>query len=349
MAERRFLVVRLGSLGDIVHTFPAVAALRETFPASEIIWLTHARYKMLVQSSGLASQIWTAETRSMSSLIKTIREMRAASFDTAIDYQGLWKSASLPFLAGVKRRIGFSQESVREFGVPLLYTDRVRATSAHVADQNGELSERAGAKNAVANVRLDPPPLRHEELSKVFLGHHMENYVVLSPGGGWHSKCWPPERFGALCKKLFESLSLRCLINYGPGEEDLAAKLRAASGDAAPVLFNEELDSLMSVLRAAICVVGGDTGPLHLAVALGTPVVALFGPTNPVRNGPYRNPSSSASAAQSSYRQDLQDIVLRAPNVVTTHSRQDRTHPSMLEIQVDAVFEAVHRIVEARK
>jgi len=349
MAERRFLVVRLGSLGDIVHTFPAVAALCETLPASEIIWLTHARYKMLVQSSGLASKICTTETRSVSSLMKTIREIRATSFDTAIDYQGLWKSASLPFLAGVKRRIGFSSESVREFGVPLLYTDRVRATSAHVVDQNGELSKRAGAQNGVANFRLDAPPLHHEELSKVFLGHDMENHVVLSPGGGWRSKCWLPERFGALCKKIFESLSLRCVINYGPGEEDLAAKVRAASRDAAPVLFNGELGPLMSILRAAICVVGGDTGPLHLAVALGTPVVALFGPTNPARNGPYRNPSSTASAAQSSHRQYPQDIVLRAPNVVTTHRRQHRTHPSMLEIQVDAVFEAVHRIVEARK
>jgi ADP-heptose:LPS heptosyltransferase len=349
MAERRFLVVRLGSLGDIVHTFPAVAALRETLPASEIIWLTHARYKMLVQSSGLASGIWTTNTRSMSSLMQTIRDIRAASFDTAVDYQGLWKSASLPFLAAVNRRIGFSSESVREFGVPLLYTDRVRATSAHVADQNGELSRRAGAKNAVANFRLDPPPLKHDELSKVFLGHDMENYVVLSPGGGWRSKCWPPERFGALCEKLFKSLSLRCLINYGPGEEDLAAKLRAASADAAPVLFNGELGALMSILLGAICVVGGDTGPLHLAVALGTPVVALFGPTDPARNGPYRNPTSSASVAQSSYRQDPQYIVLRAPSVVTTHTRQGRTHPSMLEIQVDAVFEAVLRIVEDRQ
>jgi lipopolysaccharide heptosyltransferase I len=349
MAERRFLVVRLGSLGDIVHTFPAVAALRETFPASEIIWLTHARYKTLVQSSGLASKIWTTETRSMSSLMKTIREIRDTSFDTAIDYQGLWKSASLPFLAGVKRRIGFSSESVREFGVPLLYTDRVRATSAHVADQNGELSKRAGAKNAVADFRLDPPPLQHEELSKVSLGRDLEKYVVLSPGGGWRSKCWPPERFDALCKKIFESLSLRCVVNYGPDEEDLASTLSAASDDAAPVLFNGDLGPLMSILRGAICVVGGDTGPLHLAVALGTPVVALFGPTNPARNGPYRNLSSSASAAQSSYRQDSQDIVLRAPNVVTTHSRQGRTHPSMLELQVDVVFEAVHRIVEARK
>lgn len=349
MAERRFLIVRLGSLGDIVHTFPAVAALRESFPAAEIVWLTHARYKLLVQSSGLASRIWATETRVVSSLMKTIREIRAASFDTAIDYQGLWKSASLPFLASVKRRIGFSPESVREFGVPLLYTDCVHATSAHVADQNGELSKRAGAQNPVVNFRLDPPPLQPDELSKFLPSAGMNHYVVLSPGGGWRSKCWPPERFGALCEKIFRSLSLRCLINYGPGEEDLVYKVRAASGDADPVLFNGEVGPLMSLLRGAVCVVGSDTGPLHLAVALGTPVVALFGPTDPARNGPYRSPTNFASASQSSDRQDPQDVVLRAKNVITTHSRQHHTHPSMLEIQVDAVFDAVRRIIEARK
>jgi heptosyltransferase-1 len=352
MAERRFLVVRLGSLGDIVHTFPAVAALRESFPASEIFWLTHARYKLLVESSALASRIWTAETRAISSLMKTIRGIRAGSFDTAIDYQGLWKSASLPFLAGVKRRVGFSLESVREFGVPLLYTDRVHATSAHVADQNGELSKRAGAQNAVANFHLDPPSLQPEEVPAYLRGDVMKNYVVLSPGGGWRSKCWPPERFGALCQKILRSLSLRCLVNYGPGEEDLASQVCATSGDAAPVVFNGELGPLMALLRGAVCVVGGDTGPLHLAVALGTPVVALFGPTDPARNGPYRNATSSTLSAQSSGRQNRQapgDIVLRAPNVVTTHIRQDHTHPSMLEIQVETVLEGVRRIVEARQ
>jgi lipopolysaccharide heptosyltransferase I len=348
MAERRFLIVRLGSLGDIVHTFPAVAALRESFPAAEIIWLTHPRYQLLVQTSGLASKIWPTQTRAISSLMKTIREIRAASFDTAIDYQGLWKSASLPFLAGVKRRIGFSSESVREFGVPLLYTDRVPATSVHVADQNGELSKHAGAQNAVANFQLNPPPSQLSEFLNFLRNDDMKPYVVLSPGGGWRSKCWPPERFGALCQKIFQSLSLRCLINYGPGEEDLASKVRATSGDVDPVLFNGELGPLMSFLRDAVCVVGGDTGPLHLAVALGTPVVALFGPTDPARNGPYRT-THSPSLAQSSDRQGPDDIVLRAKNVITTHSRQDSTHPSMLEIQVDPVFEAVRRIVEARE
>src|SRR5580700_1700667 len=100
MSERRFLLVRLGALGDIVHTFPAVAALRESFPNAEIVWITHPRWKFLVESSALASQIWTTETRSIESLRKTISDLRSAHWDASIDYQGLWKSAALPFFAG---------------------------------------------------------------------------------------------------------------------------------------------------------------------------------------------------------------------------------------------------------
>src|SRR5690242_14936585 len=136
MTEPRFLVVRLGSLGDIVHTFPAIAALRESFPKAEIVWLTHPRWKALVEGSELATEIWEVETRSLSSVRDILRSIRRRNFTAAIDYQGLWKSAALPFLARVPRRIGFSSDSVREFGVPLLYTDRVRTSNAHVADQN---------------------------------------------------------------------------------------------------------------------------------------------------------------------------------------------------------------------
>jgi heptosyltransferase-1 len=348
MPERRFLVVRLGSLGDIVHTFPAVAALRESFPTSEIIWLTHPRWKLLVANSGLASKIWTTETRALSSWKKIIRELRDGGFNTAIDYQGLWKSAVPPFFAGIPERIGFSTESIREFGVPLLYTDRVHATSPHVADQNGELSLRAGALAPVADVRLQPPPVDEAAILKYLSSRGVERYVVLSPGGGWRSKCWPPERFGALCRMISDALSLRCVVNYGPGEDDLAVKVRDSSSDTDPLLFNGELGPLMSLLRHADCVVGGDTGPLHLAVALGTPAVALFGPTNPARNGPYRGTKGSVATPRSIATINSEDIVLRAPNVITTHARGDQPHPSMLEIQVDAVFEAVRRIVKAR-
>jgi heptosyltransferase I len=150
---------------------------------------------------------------------------------------------------------------------------------------------------------------------------------VISPGGGWRSKCWPPERFGQLSKLIRDSLGLRCIVNYGPGEDDLAVAVHECSGDAEPVPYNGPLGPLMALLRNAACILGGDTGPLHLAIALGTPAVAIYGPTDPIRNGPYRSDA----------------IVLRAPNVATTHTRNDQTDPSMLQIQVPEVFAAVRR------
>jgi len=327
MPEPRFLVVRLGALGDIVHTFPAVAGLRETFPNAEIIWVTHPRWKLLVQTSGLASQVLTTEPRSFASLRKTIEELRSSSWDAAIDYQGLWKSAALPFFGGIKRRIGFSSQTIREVGVPLLYTDKVDCTTTHIADQNGELSLRAGARNPVASFSLHVSEADEHEIREYLQKLDLDRYVVISPGGGWRSKCWPPERFGQLSKLIRDSLGLRCIVNYGPGEDDLALAVRECSGDAEPVPYNGGLRPLMALLRNAACIVGGDTGPLHLAIALGTPAVAIYGPTDPVRNGPYRTDA----------------IVLRAPNVATTHTRNDQTDPSMLQIQVPEVFAAVRR------
>jgi ADP-heptose:LPS heptosyltransferase len=342
MTEPRFLVVRLGSLGDIVHTFPAVAGLRESFPKAEIVWLTHPRWKTLVESNELATEIWETETRSYSSLRETISRIRKKQFTAAIDYQGLWKSAMLPFFGGVPRRIGFSSQTIREFGVPCLYTDRVRSTLAHIADQNGELSQHAGARNGVAPGVLAVPTIQEVFLLQLLRGFAIERYVVLSPAGGWRSKCWPPDRYGALCRKIRDTLGMRCVLNYGPGEENLVAEVKSASGEADPIPYNGSLEQLMALLRNAACIVGGDTGPLHLAVALGTPVVALFGPTDPARNGPYRVSCQTGNA-------NPKDIVLRSPHAVTSYKRGDQPDPSILEIDVNAVFEAVRRQVEARQ
>src|SRR6266702_3047709 len=322
MPEPRFLVVRLGSLG-------------------EIVWLTHPRWKSLVESSGLATDIWEMETRSYDSLRRTIRQTRKKRFSAAIDYQGLWKSAALPFFGGVPRRIGFSSQAIREFGVPILYTDRVRCTHTHISEQNGELSQRAGARNGVGPVTISVPSLQEAFVLQLLRGFSIDRYVVLSPAGGWRSKCWPPDRYGALCQKIRGALGLRCVLNYGPGEDDLVAAVQAASGKAEAVPYNGSLGQLMALLRNAVCIVGGDTGPLHLAVALGTPSVALFGPTDPSRNGPYRTADRSGVAIRN-------DIVLRSPNAVTTYKRREQIDPSMLEIEVDPVFDAVRRQVEAR-
>jgi ADP-heptose:LPS heptosyltransferase len=332
MADHRFLVVRLGSLGDIVHTFPAVAGLRESFPASEIVWLTHPRWGELVASSYLATEIWPVDSRDLSSVRQVIGKLRAHQWDAAIDYQGLWKAAFLPFFGGARKRIGFSSSTIREFGVPILYTDSVDCRTTHIADQNGELSLRAGAKQPVGRVNLrvaDADVARvRSDLAKVGL----RRYVVLSPGGGWRSKCWPAERFGSLCLKIRDDCGLPCVINYGPGEESLASEVQAASGDAKPIAYDGEMGTLQALLRDAQCIVGGDTGPLHLAVALGTPAVALFGPTDPVRNGPY--PAG--------------EIVLRSPKAVTTYGRSNTTDPSLLDLSVDAVFAGVKNRLESR-
>jgi heptosyltransferase I len=341
MPEPRFLVVRLGSLGDIVHTFPAVAALRESFPEAEIAWLTRPRWKELIESSELTTDIWETETRSYQSLREIIGRIRKHRFTAAIDYQGLWKSASLPFLGGVSRRIGFSSQTIREFGVPILYTDCVLCTQTHIVDQNGELSGRAGARNGVASVALSVPSIQEVFVLQLLRSFAIERYIVLSPAGGWRSKCWPPERYGALCRKIRGILGLRCVVNYGPGEEDLVSGIKATSGEGEPIAYNGSLSQLMALLRNALCIVGGDTGPLHLAVALGTPAVAIFGPTDPARNGPFRMGDRSRNAAPI-------DIVLRSPHAVTTYKRGDRAAPSILEIDVDTVFDAVRRQVEAR-
>jgi heptosyltransferase I len=327
MPERRFLLVRLGSLGDIVHTFPAVAALRTSFPQAEIVWLTHPRWVELVSASGLASQIWPVDSRDLASVRRVIAKIRSQRWDAAIDYQGLWKSAFLPFFGGVAKRIGFSSATIREFGVPILYTDRVVCGTTHIADQNGELSMQVGASQGSGLFSLNVNERDEARVCADLRRAGFESYIVLSPGGGWRAKCWPAERFGALCQRIRSDLGLACVINYGPGEESLAGEVLRASGGANPLVYDGELGPLMALLRGARCIVGGDTGPLHLAIALGTRAVALFGPTDPARNGPY----------------PPKQIVLRSAKARTTYGRSNVTDASLLNLSVQEVFDAVVR------
>lgn len=332
MAEKRFAVVRLGSLGDIVHTFPAVAGLRDSFPTAPIVWLAHPRWIGLIASSNLATEIWPVDSRDLSSVRQVIRQLRDFRPDAVIDFQGLWKSAIPQFLAGNRRRIGFSSSTIREFGVPILYSERVECRTTHIADQNGELSLQAGAQRGVADVALQVLPRDQEAACNRLRKENLNSYIALSPGGGWRSKCWPADRFGALCQLIRKEMNLRCVVNYGPGEEGLFTAIKNSSGNAEPVAWDGELGCLMAMLKNARCVVGGDTGPLHLAIALRTPAVALFGPTDPARNGPY----------------PPNEIVLRSPSAKTSHSRVAATDSSMLELSVEDVFAAVVKRIGAQ-
>jgi len=326
MAEPKFLIVRLGSLGDIVHAFPAVSGLRSSFPRSEVIWLTHPKWEELVRSAALADDVWTVDTRNWPQLRSILARIRRHPFETAIDYQGLWKSAALPFLAGVPRRIGFSSETVREAGVPWLYNERVRVNaSAHVADQNGELTARAGATVLIGDVRLNVPREAESSLQNDLANAGIGEYIVLSPGGGWRSKCWPADRFGLLAQKILQEFGVRCVINAGPGEDDLTSAVVATAADSHPVPQMGTLARLMALLKNAKAVIAGDTGPLHLADALGAPTIALFGPTDPARNGPYRHTG----------------VVLRWEGATTTYKRGPQPDESMLHISVDEVMSAL--------
>jgi heptosyltransferase I len=332
MTEPRFLVVRLGSLGDIVHAFPAVSGLRTSFPNAEVIWLTHPKWEFLIKTAGLATQIWSVDTRNWSNVRSILTRIRKHRFEAAIDYQGLWKSAAIPFLAQIPRRIGFSSETIREVGVPFLYTDRVRVSAErHIADQNAELSARAGAIIATGSVTLQVPEDDEKVVRARIAQYGTEEYIVLSPGGGWGSKCWPAGRYGVLAEKLFEQFGLRSVINVGPGEEHLATNVMRAAGNSQPIQFTGSLGQLMALLKNASAVVAGDTGPLHLADALGTRVIAIFGPTDPARNGPYQGSG----------------IVLRWEGATTTYKRETEPDESLLHISVDEVMSAIRGLREA--
>jgi ADP-heptose:LPS heptosyltransferase len=332
MNNPRFLLMRLGSLGDIVQTFPAASGLKKSFPNAEVVWITHPKWEFLTKSSGIADEVWTLDTRDWGNIRYILKRIRAHRFQTAIDYQGLWKSAAVPFLSGVPRRIGFSFETVREKGVPILYTDRVTvAQDRHIADQNGELSVCAGAYVPTGDVHLTVPDEDIKVVTARLAAGGVDEYVVLSPGGGWKSKCWPAERYGQLADKIMREFGLRSVINTGPGESNLAKSVAEATRQAAPIEFTGSLGQLMALMKNAQAAIAGDTGPLHLADALGTKVIAIFGPTDPKRNGPYRR----------------NGVVLRWEGATTTYKRGESADESLLHVTVDEVVDALRGLRRA--
>lgn len=328
MADQRFLLVRLGSLGDIIFTLPTVAALRDTFPNARIDWLVDARWRALVEGNPDLTEMLVLPDRSAKSFLACGKALRARKYSCAIDIQALYKSAVLARISGAPQRIGFTQEFVRERGAEWFYTQRIAPTEPHMVEQNLALAYAAGAKPGKPRFPLQIPASARAYVDQTISRIRWNNFGVLSLGGGWLSKCWPAPRFGELAKNLFERHGLRFLINCGPGETQMAREAVAAAGPAAPQIVEADLGQLMEFLRRARIVVAADSGPLHLAVALGTPVVGLYGPTSPARNGPY-------CAA---------DIVIRnADAAETTYKRKNAYSPAMLSITVDQVAAAVER------
>jgi lipopolysaccharide heptosyltransferase I len=324
--DQRFLVVRLGSLGDLVHTIPAVAAMRASFPLARIDWVVERKWSALLDMVAVVDGVIPVD-RTFSGLMACTRRLRTARYGCSVDFQGLYKSAVLARLSGASRRIGFDRSAAREAGASCFYTDRVHPAERHVAEMNLDLAVRAGVQLDGGVLRF-PLAVPREDICRMqgLLAAKglTAPYFVMSPGGGWKSKCWPPERYGLLCAEIWRRYGLFAVVNAGPGEESLAAAVVENAAPAQPVVLCPPLKELAALLAGARLMVGADTGPLHLAAALGTPVVALFGPTDPKRNGP--RPGGV--------------VVRNAAAEATTYKRGDVYSPAMLSIDVNQVLAA---------
>jgi heptosyltransferase I len=330
--ELRFLLVRLSSLGDVIHALPAASALRDAFPDARIDWVIDPRWKRLLEGNPDLTNVIAHDRKRAGGIASSIRALRAARYTCAIDFQGLYKSALLALASGAPRRIGFQSSYAREGLVSMLYTNRLNPRGPHKVDHNltlvGTVIEQAGAQLGKACFPLTIREEEDELVTRELRERSVSEFYILNPGGGWLSKCWPAERYGELHRTLAERYGWRAVVSYGPGEDALARDLIRAAGNPAPVAIPLPMGPLMALLRRAKFMVSADTGPLHLASALGTPVVGLFGPTDPARNGPYSDG----------------DISVRNPrHSVTTYRRGTSYSPAMLSITVEQVLDAVER------
>jgi ADP-heptose:LPS heptosyltransferase len=258
-------------------------------------------------------------------------QLRRARYSCVVDFQGIYRSALLSWISGAERRIGRDRNSARERGAAKFYTDPVVPLGQHVAEMSMSLAMRAGVQRP--NEMQFPIQVPAEEIGQIrerLRQQGAENYIVVSPGGGWKSKCWPAERFGTLCAEMWKRHGMRSVINLAPGEEDLGQAVIANSLQAKPIVYCPALQDLAALLSQALLVVGGDTGPLHLAAALGTRVIALFGPTDASRNGPL--PRGLV----------IQNHSSPPPNYRRGDYVRGRSYsPGMLSITVDQVLAAV--------
>ena len=343
----RLLVVRLGAMGDILHALPAVTALRQAHPGWQIGWVVEPRWQALLAAPGAskrgsampvvdrlhfaAMREWKRHPLSGTTRneIGNLRhELRQQSYDAVLDLQGAIRSAAIGRMSGSKRLIG---ESVpREWPAHWLFTERVATHTVHVIEQDVELAS-AVAGDTLATVEpmlpfdIEAERWSYTQLAPASPREFARPVVLITPGAGWGAKRWPPERYAIVAKGLADR-GFRVLVNAGPGEEELAAPI-IAEGVAARL--NATLPQLIAITRRVALCIAGDTGPLHLACAVGRPVVGIYGPTDPSRNGPYGVPTR----------------VLRSPGSRRDHSRRTEPDPGLLTITPEDVLRAADELL----
>ena len=345
---QRLLIVRLGSMGDIIHTLPAVFALRTTLPGATIGWVIEERWAELVCASSeprsgprsprrpLVDKLHVVDTRAWRKnwlsthtwerIAAALSDLRAPRYEVAVDFQGAARSAFLARCSGAPVIYGFRQP--RENIASMLYTRQAIAYGSHVVEQNLSLAGSVlGQSLEIQNPAFPCDEAAEKRCCAWLQRESISDFILMNPGAGWGAKQWPPERYGEVAKRLAQE-GFEVLVNSGPGEEKLVQAVEAASAGSARIV-SWPIPDLIALTRRARLFLGGDTGPMHLAAALGIPVVAIFGPTNPARNGPFGTRS----------------IVLRSPSSVTSHSHRAAPDPGLLGIEADDVVTAAEKLL----
>jgi heptosyltransferase-1 len=348
----RILVVRLGAMGDILHALPAVTALRAALdkncPNSSIGWAIEPQWAPLLcaESCGqrcerdsqmpivnrlhrVPAKLWARNPFSLSTL-REIRQLRAAlraqHYDICIDLQGAIRSAWIGRMAKAPRMIGESDP--REPLARWLFRERIATTGVHVVEQANEVVNAVFKGNLPYQTPALPvDPVAENWCDKWLAERGVKRFVMMNPGAGWGAKCWPPERYAAVAAEL-PAAELATIVNIGPGESKLANAF-SADRNARVYTMTGSIGQLIACTRRASLFIGGDTGPLHLAAALNIPVVGIYGPTNPARNGPY----------------GTRAIVLRHPASKRDHTRRSKPETGLLTITVKDVLEAAQQLL----
>ncbi len=284
------LVVRLGAMGDVIHTLPAVADLRSALPSARIAWMIDTRWQHLLNGNRTVDEVipfplatWRRAGIGISGVAQAwsfVSRVQSTAIDIAADFQGLIKSAAVARLSGAECVIGFDATILREPLAGLLYDRRSGMSCRHVVDRNRALSAQIAGVMPSGYPTFPLPP---GELCNGL----PERYVLASPQAGWGSKQWPAGHFSKLADMIWHGFGIPLVADCAPGQEHHAEQIRNAAATGAVLVHVSTIPQLIGATRAALAVVGVDSGPLHLAAALDKPGVAIFGPTDPSRNGPY--------------------------------------------------------------
>jgi len=295
----RILIVKLGSIGDIVHTLPSLAAIRRALPSAEVSWVVESRAAEILRSNPVLDRLIVIDTKALRRGLMSgetlraprqqLRLLRASAFDLALDFQGLIKSAMIARLSGARRIVGFAREALREPPSRILLQETVQIPKGlHVIRKNLALVEGAlripipfDAEEFQFPIAIDQT---HEDEAANAVGLDRP-YAILNPGGGWPTKLWSAEKFGLLADELWDHFRLHSLLTSGPGEEELTQRALSSSKSGKARAVSLSLKGLCALAKHADVYVGGETGPTHLAIAMGAPVVGLLGPTEWWRNG----------------------------------------------------------------